>query len=441
MKKIYFILMLCLFGVLVNSCKKEDEKKPIELSEEALTSTQADFWYNQETVDMSLFDIILPNGMYMSDFLYQMDPNFYFLWGGYKSSYSNANLGPQDAKNLLIAKLNLISWYLTNRNNFQYPEENSKRPAQNGLAYVWNSKDHSVRYNPSNAGSKCDQELFGLDCSGLVYQLFKNSGVIIPVGRARDQIIPATIEKAIKKAYPEMSKIVVEDLGKISPDLFESGDIIYWKNSDGVPFHIGMVVLKWDGTLAIVQSNGGPDDCARNITIKCGPRFVNSEKAVLPTNQYGFGDNYGIVRINAKISGSWTFKLRCENQSYDLLSIDLNFPVDTDNDFFISKTAIDYDGSAIKLDFYFSYSKVSNILSCSYICIDYDIPGFERKDHFSVKLERDDTDYITAINDYIINGTGCTNQVRLINNEKMSVKNDLLFGMQDFLNFSTLKKK
>jgi len=50
---------------------------------------------------------------------------------------------------------------------------------------------------------------------------------------------------------------------------------------------------------------------------------------------------------------------------------------------------------------------------------DSSMPDFERKDQFFVKLEFDDTGYITAQNVYLNNGSGCTEEVRLVNKETL----------------------
>jgi hypothetical protein len=302
-------------------------------------------------------------------------------------------------------------------------------PAQNGLAYSSGSRNYTIRQKPSYGS--CKDEVYGLDCSGLIYNLFLAAGIEIGMGtRAEHQRQPARLQKAIRTAYPELKKVKVEDLGKIETSLFESGDIIYWLDSKGIAFHIGMILRNNTGGLSVAQSNGSAfTDCESNYGSRRGPRFVNINSALLPP-PYGFDDNYGIVRINAEISGKWDLVIRCQGADFTFLTVGLDFPTKNTNSFELHQAAVyQSDMVTYDLDFSFKYDNVSNILSCTFSTNADAYPDFYRFDSFSVKLERDDTGYFPAILGEHRN-SGCAYDVKLINKEVSPVKSALMSGMR-----------
>ncbi len=322
-----------------------------------------------------------------------------------------------------------VALFLTNRNNFKFDKEGDNKPAQNGLAYSFGSRIYHLRQLPP--AGQCTDEVFGLDCSGFVYQVLLKAGIYLDLPTYADlQRQPKTIEDAIKAGYPEMTKIKVEDLGKLSSSKFECGDIIYWKNSNGVAYHIGIVLKDASGNLAIAQSNGvSSGSCENNYGLSRGPRFSNINKAILPASENGFGDNYGIVRVNADISGNWNMTLKCQGSNFTWLVLNLDFPTNDNTEFSLSQSAI-YEGNGVNYDvkFDFSYDKETNILSCTFKTTAASMPSFYRYDSFSVKLERDDTGYFQAtLGDNV--EAGCPIDVRLENQENMPVKKSLLTGI------------
>ena len=215
-----------------------------------------------------------------------------------------------------------------------------------------------------------------------------------------------------------VKKFKVENLGKLPLSKFQTGDIIYWWNGLRA-YHIGMILLGTSNRMVIAHSTGSSwQNCKANHEwLKRG--VVLSDLNALLNNTYNerFRENYRIVRIQTEISGDWVFHLRCQGQSTDLFQLDLEFPTSENTAFNLTKTAVDYDGSTNTFYLDFSYDKEQNILSCTYTMKDSSMPDFERKDQFFVKLEFDDTGYITAQNVYINNGSGCTEEVRLVNKE------------------------
>jgi cell wall-associated NlpC family hydrolase len=430
--KLYALLFLILFSGI--TCKKDtdndDQARVVdEVKIEALTPEQNAFWESQENFQLNSGDIILPNGFNIDEYLLEMDPDFYNDWNDKKSVNTTYDLGPQDSKNLLIAKMTKVALFLTNRNNFIFDKEGDNKPAQNGLSYSYGSRIYHLRQLPP--AGKCSDEVYGLDCSGFVYQVFLKAGIYLDLPTYADlQRQPKTIEDAIKAGYPEMTKIKVEDLGKLPTSKFESGDIIYWKNENGEAYHIGIVLKDGTGKLGIAQSNGVSNGtCENNYGINRGPRFCNIKKAILPVSENGFGDNYGIVRINADISGSWKLYLRCIGTTTDAITFDLAFPTSETNTFTINGTGIDYDGSPFDCTGSLQYDNSTNTLSGTLYITKPSVSEFYRYDSFSIKLDRDQTDYFSFTLGESQNA-GCIVEGRLVNQETMPVKKSLMSGFK-----------
>lgn len=359
-------------------------------------------------------NIVLPNGFTISEFLHLTDS---LNAGSEDRGDPYDNLGPQAAKNRLIAEISKLAEFLVDKKHFDYKEEGPYKPAQYGLGYSYGSRDYTKRYNPRQ--DNCLNEIYGLDCSGLMYVLFKNANVDLGKSSiADDQRKKSFLEQKIRASIPSLTKIKADELGEISTDKFLTGDIIYWTHTGSEKaFHIGIILKQKNGKFGIFQSNGAPDECSKNIAGGRGPRVIELEKVISFFTTKKDTPKYNIVRLNADISGKWGFYDRCKGSSYDVVAHNLEFPTSSQNSFVIEKPFTDYDGSPNQATFNFQYDNSTNALSCEFFITDGWIPGFERKDHFTVKLDLDDTGYVAAPNDYIHNGYGCDIEVKLVNQE------------------------
>jgi hypothetical protein len=418
-------LILIMFGLLLivfYACEKDKNDDPFVSNDpEALPESEVQILENlDEAVGFDSSNVILPNGENLYDYLLEFDSDFLNEWLKLASNGDPyENLGPQDARNLLIAKMTFIALHLTNRDNYQIPYEGVDMPAQTGLAYSWGGKNHIVRQKPPGGGTVCNHKIYGLDCSGFIYQLFQKAGVNMLTGPANSQRKPETVEEKIKSSIPSLDRVKVEDLGSIATTAFESGDIIYWTNSSGRATHIGMILKKGNGNLAVFQSNGSigknDSDCENNLSLRRGLRRLELNDAYW----FGSSKNYGITRINAELSGSWKLFLRCSEQSTDAIEFDLEFPTTSENNFEVTGIGTDYDGEPINCNINMSYNNTNNILSGTSYITKPSTPDFYRYDSFSVKLDRDETEYFSlTLGDN--NDAGCDVEGRLLNLENYS---------------------
>jgi cell wall-associated NlpC family hydrolase len=191
--------------------------------------------------------------------------------------------------------------YLTNNSNFDYYE-------QNGLAYVWGGKDHSNKIKPVNyrgKNNKCQEELFGLDCSGFIYQIFLKSGFKFFSG---NQTNPSNFASsrffsnpsewiAPAKVYCEgYDCLKFERINEPALEDIESGDILFFYNSRNRTSHIG-ICLEKDEQLIFFDSGGNPSKDCREV-IKKGPRRSILSEGLLDGWKRR---KHGIIRIKNSV--------------------------------------------------------------------------------------------------------------------------------------------
>ncbi len=294
MKTRFILLLVICIGLVLNTCSEEDELSLEEgLQEEFLSEEVIAFCDNLERVEITTDEILLPNGMSGKEFLQMMDLEV-DIGLHQKSTLEKSVTEQLYLKNKLLYNMAKAATYLTTDNNFIYNKEGDLKPAQHGLAYSYGQRDYEFRKVPPYGA--CIEEVYGLDCSGFMYQLFKQAGVTEGLtGTAEEIRQPSRLMKYIKKAFPHLTKLKVEDRGQIPLSEFSSGDIIYWLNPDGKARHIGMIVKDTLNELIITQSNGSrSNNCEANFGETRGPCNWKLKEAI---DSEGLGINYGIVRI------------------------------------------------------------------------------------------------------------------------------------------------
>ena len=411
----FYLISTALFILFWSACNKDlDENPQLDNTEIIPEDVLRILDSLPDATGFTKQNIVLPNGEILDDFIKRIDTSFYNEW--LRSGPDPFDtLGPQDSRNFLIGKINSIALNLIDRNKFIKFQEGSNKPAQYGLAYSWGGKQYAIREKPPGQGTVCTHEIYGLDCSGFIYQIFLHGGVVLPVGTADIQRKPNSIENAIMNSIPSFQKIKVEDLGTIPTSQLETGDILHWtKRHETTAFHIGMVLKDKTGNLAVLQSNGshGPNEyeCSRNLSLVRGPRIIP-----LTDPYWFFSDKYtyGVTRINADISGHWEIGLRCSIADFDFVTIDLEFPDNNDQSFEISKSII-YPSDQRQYDmvFHFEYDRVTNILSCSFSTVSPQLPNLYRVDSFNQKLVADEIGYFDVSLD-VNQNAGCPYRAKL----------------------------
>jgi hypothetical protein len=112
----------------IYSCKKE--KINNEGDPEALSATEVEILDNlPEATGFSSTSVVLPNGEILDSYLQEIDSLFYNQWMKTTADPYD-NLGPQDARNLLIARISAVALNLTDRSKHQKPDEGAGKPAQ-----------------------------------------------------------------------------------------------------------------------------------------------------------------------------------------------------------------------------------------------------------------------------------------------------------------------
>jgi hypothetical protein len=178
--------------------------------------------------------------------------------------------------------------YLAKRSNFIYAANGELSPAQNGLAYSWGGKKFDERLNPPGDGDSCLYNIYGLDCSGFIHQLFERNGIRFPKGRADDQRRKTVLKKALIPYFGDSTLFDVADMN-IPPAQFQTGDIVYFQKN-GEAYHIGMCLKLGTDDLRFYESSGRPNKCEENISAARGPRGLKITERLV-------GTGYSVERI------------------------------------------------------------------------------------------------------------------------------------------------
>nr|WP_298789732.1 NlpC/P60 family protein [uncultured Allomuricauda sp.] len=165
--------------------------------------------------------------------------------------------------------------YLTDNSNFDFY-------GTNGLAYVWGAKDHTKKTRPvkyRKKSNKCKEELYGLDCSGFIYQIFLMSGFKFfsygdenPSNFADSRFFsnPVKWKFPVNKYCEGIDCLKIERINEPTIGQIESGDLLFFYNSKKRTTHIG-ICLEYNGKLIFFDSGGNPNkDCSQAISK--GPR-------------------------------------------------------------------------------------------------------------------------------------------------------------------------
>jgi hypothetical protein len=184
---------------------------------------------------------------------------------------------PQQQKNIAITQMLLSAQnYACGRQptpcliwNYQAdPTDPVNMPAQTGLTYVYGRKTPSVRTQPLDG---CPQLTYGMDCSGLIYNIAQAAGLTVPTGTAATQANPANW------SVPPSWRLQIQ---LVTDGSTQTGDILAW------PGHIGIA----NSPSVVISSTGVTGQCTKNINPPRGPR-------TLTISQLGLGPPTAVLRL------------------------------------------------------------------------------------------------------------------------------------------------
>ena len=319
MKKIMFAYIIINF-LIIGSCTEQNDPDiqiiPEQEINDILTPEQDSAL---AAADDTIFDpgnIALPFGDNVKDFMLQYNSTFNSK--GNKSAQLSFidEMSQLDQAKLLISRLALYDNDLVRPMLHVYPYEGVNKPAQNGLAYVWGSRNINQRYihrdkNGNLLGIQCEEERYGLDCSGMIISAFRDAGVILSTNLwAVSLANPKIYNDALKKSNDFKKLEYVETGISYTYDSIQTGDIIYL-GKGGYATHIGIAltsnnvkkevfIFQSNGTIyktgSIVNGKLITDGCESNNALgKRGPRLVSAKDF----ESWGF-DFYGILTLKIK---------------------------------------------------------------------------------------------------------------------------------------------
>jgi hypothetical protein len=312
---IKLLILVCCIGIF--SCTKETKETIIIeggsntvsdiINGDGLPDEDLIEWDKLDAVNVDMNNVILPNGSTLSLF---------------KNTLRKTDEGKQENSNRIISLFCESAGKIINYKTGL----DVGTPLQTKLGYVFGDKLNSAirNYKTKRQGLYCTELLNGLDCSGLIYNIFKESGFTrMPYMVAESQRKVPFLEKEFKKhnkliQYKQVEinfdDIVIKDRGNLSGTSLATGDIIYWKKNDKA-YHIGMILIEQMPTgkrIVIAASNGSSGlktsnpfaidqiNCDSNyLKIKRGPNFYEIQPVGSPLN--GFPNNYSIIRISEKV--------------------------------------------------------------------------------------------------------------------------------------------
>lgn len=248
-------------------------------------------------------DILFNDGSSEYDFLLQYDPNFLNKYPSGKVN-KTLSLTLEEKRKLLIARMSDFGCWLTKRlpdEVHHFHAEGPNKPEQNGFAYVYGGKDFRSRIKPKLDCST--EELYGFDCSGMIYQMSHEAGLnIIANPNNCSAKYLSDIENWMNafNYSTEFNGLKAINVGtKVPVQQIQSGDIIIWFRNDTIK-HIGFSITNGNsGNLMILNSHGTYKTCKQNKDTAHGP--VIREFYQMPATKC-YSD-YKVIRFT--YTGSW----------------------------------------------------------------------------------------------------------------------------------------
>lgn len=267
----YIPLIFLIFSFII-SCKKKEQENNTTTTLDQLSDSQIQTIEAAGVDTVSTFkDALFPDGTNMSKWESRNDSGHVQVFGREHPA--------SDKRLLFIDNFTNAAFKLITRSNYNFQ-------GQKGLAYVYGSNSFS---NPSNyPGATCQQLLYGLDCSGMIYEMAKASDLNIPYVGTVGYVKTTTWNTAFDNSI-DFQGLEMTDLQNLEPSQIQAGDIIVASE-----VHMGMVFN--NGTsLGIFNSLGRSKyPCSKNSDKDHGPVITKNLLNWLKTT---FGTNYHVLRV------------------------------------------------------------------------------------------------------------------------------------------------
>ncbi len=282
-----WITLLLISFLFILSCKKTDTgtgipppTNPTDTLPDALTADEIQTIENAGVDSLSTFsDALFSDGSNIGDWLSKNDSGYAYAFDG------KLGVSPSSEINLFIGRLTKAGCQLINDKLYSFPSQ------PNGIAYVYGSR--SIKQPSTYPNAKCQQGLYGIDCSGMIYLMAKASGVPISVGNTTTYTDTSTWNAAFKNST-DFTNLAMADLGRLSQDDIIAGDIIVAPGH-----HMGMIFKSVkESSLGVLNSLGSPDStCASNSNSRHGA-IITKNVAKWFTDLFKSG--YHVLRVFQK---------------------------------------------------------------------------------------------------------------------------------------------
>lgn len=293
------------------ACKKDDDQdqnnieKPDGLSFETVTLLDSitPIYINNDQLMISDTESVI-------DFLSTYDSAFYY------SHFKSNVIEPKYQFYILTGRMCLTANSIMDTTIIH---DDGNGPIHKGVAYSYGSKQYQSRSIPSQG--QCNDNLFGMDCSGFIYQLLNNAGLAYtgPNKDVLEEYSSSYIQQALDNS--EFNKLKLIKLGNIAPNEIQSGDIIYWDNGPGHR-HIGYV---WQYYLFNCHGSSGEPNNNCDSPCQCIKNYNHKKRGArsLPLDVafYGngfWGSLYNIMRFSEFEVSSNTFDIQTSGGSDSL---------------------------------------------------------------------------------------------------------------------------
>ncbi len=188
------------------------------------------------------------------------------------------------------------------RKNFVFPGD----PRQTKIGYSWGSKQYLAKVTPPGEADYCKYKIHGVDCSGFIFQLFFQSGLKMDssIACSGNEKNPQFLKRSLDPYFGGPNNYTVTDLKRIDTSKIISGDLLYFKNTNGAVVHIAIALREISGQLSYYASLGGPVKGKSGINLgQCTVNLNNGHGPILKVLDIAFLEDkraYGVVRIAAK---------------------------------------------------------------------------------------------------------------------------------------------